>query len=214
MNAGVPEPDEELRAAQSGRDDALATLAHEFRNALAPIRTAVEIMRVIGHKDAALNTARDVIERQVERLSRLVDDHLDVARSAVPEPEATRLLSPGMPRRIVVIDDNADAAESVAMLLRLKGHEVHISYDGDAGVGAALKTSADCVIVDIGLPGIDGYEVARRLRSHDHDHRLMLIALTGYGQPEDIRRSAEAGFDHHLVKPVTQEVLESLIRHR
>ena len=114
-----------------------------------------------------------------------------------------------MPRRIVVIDDNADAAESVAMLLRLKGHEVHITYDGDAGVSAALKTACDCVIVDIGLPGIDGYEVARRLRSHDHDHRLMLIALTGYGQPEDIMRSAEAGFDHHLVKPVAQEVLET-----
>jgi CheY-like chemotaxis protein len=116
-------------------------------------------------------------------------------------------------RRIVLIDDNIDAAESLAMLLRLKGHEVHVAYDGPGGVSLALKASPDCVLIDIGLPGIDGYEVAKRLRLHDRGG-MLLIALTGYGQAEDRMRSEQAGFDHHLVKPVSQEVLEDLLRER
>jgi len=353
-------------------DEFLAMLAHEFRNPLAPIRSAVEIMRVIGQKDPALEKAREMISRQVDQLSRLVDQLLDVTRIkqgtiglerkavdvnavlwaavAVVEPliaerghtlkvlplsevlnvegdfdrlkqvlvnlldNAARYTDPGgdivlsaarekefvairvkdngigippqalpiifdlftradrnpqgglgvglalvrelvelhggsveaesagankgseftvrlppdneaapraqplrnvsgreMSRRIVLIDDNVDAAESLAMLLRLKGHEVHVAYDGAQGVSIALKTVPDCVLVDIGLPGIDGYEVAKRLRSHDRNG-MLLVALTGYGQTEDRRRSEQAGFDHHLVKPVSQEVLEDLLR--
>lgn len=358
-------------------DEFLAMLAHEFRNPLAPIRSAVEIMRVIGQKDPALEKAREVIARQVDHLSRLVDQLLDVSRmtqgatglekvpvdvnallwravetvqpliderghalrvmplaqpvnvegdfkrlsqvvanlldnaarytegdgeivlSAVKETDGVAIcvkdngigIAPdalpvifdlftrahrsaerpqgglgiglslvrnlvelhggtveaksagvgegsefivklpllkqsaraGQPlktphgretlRRIVVIDDNVDAAESLAMLLRLKGHEVHVAYDGPAGVALAMKTLPDCVLVDIGLPGIDGYEVAKRLRAHDRDG-MLLIALTGYGQSEDRLRSEQAGFDHHLVKPVAQNVLEDLLRER
>lgn len=356
-------------------DEFFGMLAHEFRNPLAPIRSAVEIMRVIGQKDPALEKAREVIARQVEQLSRLVDQLLDVSRmkqgtidlarkpvdvnailwSAVEvvqplvaerghalkvlpltqpldvegdlerltqiivnlldnaarytEPNGEIVLSASKeknyvairvkdngvgisaealpiifdlftrahrsaerpqgglgigltlvrelaemhggsveaksagpnqgsefvvrlpllrnatragqplrkqagretPRRIVLIDDNIDAAESLAMLLRLKGHEVHVAYDGPGGVSLALKTSPDCVLIDIGLPGIDGYEVAKRLRSHDRDG-MLLVALTGYGQAEDRMRSEQAGFDHHLVKPVSQQVLEDLLR--
>jgi CheY-like chemotaxis protein/two-component sensor histidine kinase len=356
-------------------DEFLAMLAHEFRNPLAPIRSAVEIMRVIGQKDPALEKAREVISRQVDHLSRLVDQLLDVTRiqqgtidlarraidvnavlwgaveivqpliderghelavqplsevvnvegdferlvqivvnlldnaarytdvdgrivlsaareddvvairvidngvgigpDALPiifdlfasEPRAAerphgglgigltlvrelvhlhggtveaksaglkagseftvrlplvkQAVRTGQPlrkktgretsRRIVLVDDNVDAAESLAMLLRLNGHEVHVAYDGSSGVALALKTEPDCVLVDIGLPGIDGYEVAKRLRSHD-DNGTLLVALTGYGQTEDRKRSEQAGFDHHLVKPVSQEVLEDLLR--
>jgi nitrogen-specific signal transduction histidine kinase len=356
-------------------DEFLAMLAHEFRNPLAPIRSAVEIMRVIGQKDPALEKAREVISRQVDHLSRLVDQLLDVTRiqrgtidlthkavdvnavlwraveivqpliderghdlvvrplsevvsvegdferlvqivvnlldnaarytevdgrimlsagrekdivaidvkdngvgigaDALPiifdlfarEPRTAERPQGGLgigltlvrelvhlhggtveaksaglkagseftvrlplvkqavrtdqplrkhagretSRRIVLIDDNVDAAESLAMLLRLKGHEVHVAYDGPSGVSLALKTEPDCVLVDIGLPGIDGYEVAKRLRSHDENGTL-LVALTGYGQTEDRKRSEQAGFDHHLVKPVSQEVLEDLLR--
>lgn len=358
-------------------DEFLAMLAHEFRNPLAPIRSAVEIMRVIGQKDPALEKAREMISRQVDHLSRLVDQLLDVslisqgaialenesidvnsvlwravervqplvderghelrvlplsqalsvrgdferltqaignllenaARYTEPDgrivlrareddegvsihvedngigiaPDSLSIIfdlfaqahrsaerpqgglgiglalvrnlvelhggdvearSPGpgqgsefivrLPllrrearpgqtphapsgrdtlRRIVVIDDNVDAAESLAMLLRLKGHEVHIAYDGPAGVSLAQKTDPDCVLVDIGLPGIDGYEVAKRLRAQESE-RTLLIALTGYGQSEDRLKSEQAGFDHHLVKPVAQDVLEDVLRER
>jgi CheY-like chemotaxis protein len=115
------------------------------------------------------------------------------------------------PRRIVIIDDNLDAAESLAMLLRLQGHEVHVAYDGPTGVALTLKTVPDCVLVDIGLPGIDGYEVAKRLRAQD-GNGMLLVALTGYGNNEDRMKSEQAGFDHHLVKPVPQSVLEDLLR--
>ena len=358
-------------------DEFLAMLAHEFRNPLAPIRSAVEIMRVIGQKDPALEKAREMISRQVDHLSRLVDQLLDVshisqgtialsnesvdvnsilwravemvqplvderghdlrvlplthplcirgdferlaqvignllenaaryteargrivlralddedsvsihiedngigiapdslsvifdlftqahrsaehpqgglgiglalvrnlvelhggsveARSAGPgqgsefsvrlpllRSEARQGQTPRAPsgrvtlRRIVLIDDNVDAAESLAMLLRLKGHEVHIAYDGPAGVALARKTEPDCVLVDIGLPGIDGYEVAKRLRAQESG-RALLIALTGYGQSDDRVKSGQAGFDHHLVKPVAQDVLDDVLRER
>jgi CheY-like chemotaxis protein/two-component sensor histidine kinase len=371
-------PEERARPDGDARDEEfLAMLAHEFRNPLAPIRSAVEIMRVIGQRDPALEKAREVIARQVDLLSRLVDQLLDVSHMAqgtialvkapvdvnsviwravesvqpliderghrlkvqplaqpvsvegdferlsqifvnlldnaaryteaggeivvkvakdrdfatvevqdngggIP-PESLPVIfdlftrahrsaerpqgglgiglslvrnlvemhggtvearSAGMkqgsefivrlplmkqaaragqplrtqsgretPRRIVVIDDNLDAAESLAMLLRLKGHEVHVAYDGPSGVALVLKTSPECVLVDIGLPGIDGYEVAKRLRAKDTDG-MLLVALTGYGQNEDRIRSEQAGFDHHLVKPVAQSVLEDLLRER
>jgi len=380
----LSDAEERLKAAQDDgaqqrdhRDDEfLGMLAHELRNPLAPIRNAVEIMRLIGQKDTALRTALQLISRQVDHLSRVVDDLLDMseigqgkivlekkrvdvnaivwgavevvqpliderkhrlnvlplARAAFVEGDPARLVQivsnlldnaakysepggeitlgatvdtnsvticvsdtgvgiapellphvfdlfsdaqravergqaglglglsvvrnlvelhggtiearsagfrrgsefvmtfplaedpaqaqapirrePGRdtPRRIVVIDDNQDAAESLAMLLRLKGHDVEIAYDGSTGVELALSSAPDCVLVDIGLPGIDGYEVAKRLRSHDRDHRMMLIALTGYGQQEDRERSRIAGFDHHLVKPVAQNVLEGVLR--
>lgn len=361
-------------------DEFLAMLAHEFRNPLAPIRSAVEIMRVIGQKDHALEKAREVISRQVDQLSRLVDQLLEVsdmaqgtmalerlpvdvnavlwnavdkmqpfiderghtltvapletpvtveadfdrlsqvfenlldnaarytdpggeitvtatradgevaiavrdngkgmasdmlpqifdlfararrnvgkpqgslgigltlvrkvvelhggsveAKSAglkqgaefvvtlplppkMAQPPVTVKTQPGREtaRRIVVIDDNIDAAESLAMLLRLKGHEVHVAYDGPAGVELAMKTAPDCVLVDIGLPLMDGYEVAKRLRAHDQSTQMstLLVALTGYGQAADRIKSEQAGFDHHLVKPVAQNVLEDLLRER
>lgn len=95
--------------------------------------------------------------------------------------------------------------------LRLDGHEVHVAYEGYTGVSLALEKDPDCVLVDIGLPGIDGYEVAKRLRTKQPKGDLMLIALTGYGQIKDQMRSKEAGFDHHLVKPVARDILEEII---
>jgi nitrogen-specific signal transduction histidine kinase/CheY-like chemotaxis protein len=378
LRARLADAEAKLERLQNERvgNEFFTMLAHEFRNPLAPIRSAVEIMRVIGQKDPALEKAREMISRQVDHLSRLVDQLLDVSHitqgtiplqkepvdanavlwravelaqplieergqalrvvplaqpadiegdferlvqvvrnlldnaarytdargeimvSAAKEDDAiaisvkdngigiapeslavifdlftqahrsaerpeglgiglslvrnivelhggsveaksgglghgsefivtlplrTGAMRPGQPakpasgremaRRIVLIDDNVDAAESLAMLLRLKGHEVHVAYDGPAGVALALKTGPDCVLVDIGLPGIDGYEVAKRLRSHDGGTTL-LVALTGYGQNEDRIKSEQAGFDHHLVKPVAQNVLEDLLRER
>ena len=385
LNARLSRAEEELSALQGAmdplqpqppHDEFLGMLAHELRNPLAPIRNAVDIMRLIGQKDAALRTAVDLISRQVDQLSRVVDDLLDLsqlnqgkinlttrpvdvntllwdavdnvqpiiderkhrlnvlplAEPATVQGDAARLVqvignllynaakyteqggeitlgasvesevvaisvedtgvgiaadllphvfelfaqarrtgervqaglglglsvvrnlvamhggtvearSAGLkhgaefivrlplqtgaaevavpvrsetgrdlPRRIVVIDDNQDAAESLAMLLRLKGHDVEIAFDGVSGVELALGSTPDCVLVDIGLPGIDGYEVAKRLRAHDRNGRTLLIALTGYGQAEDRTRSQRAGFDHHLVKPVAQNVLEDILR--
>jgi signal transduction histidine kinase len=120
------------------------------------------------------------------------------------------------PLRILIVDDNMDSAESLALLMRMAGHEVRTAYEGLSAVAEARTFMPDVVVLDIGLPGMDGYEVAHRLRQEPGGDRLMLLALTGYGQEEDRRRSREAGFDHHLVKPINlerfQELLESWCR--
>lgn len=113
--------------------------------------------------------------------------------------------------RLLVVDDNQDAANSLALLLRLQGHEVRVAYSGLAAVEIAKTCTPDVVFMDIGMPGIDGYEAARRIREIPGLGKVVLAALTGWGQQQDRRRSAEAGFNHHLVKPPEPEVLDRLI---
>jgi PAS domain S-box-containing protein len=115
------------------------------------------------------------------------------------------------PRRVLLIDDNEDAAESLAMMLRADGHEVRTGFSAAAALEMAAAWQPEVVLLDIGLPVMDGYEVARRLRAGPARAGMRLVALTGYGQPEDIQRSAAAGFDSHLVKPVGLEALARAI---
>jgi PAS domain S-box-containing protein len=113
--------------------------------------------------------------------------------------------------RLLVVDDNNDAAVSLAMLLRLQGHEVRVANDGPSALELATSYRPGLVFLDIGMPGMDGYEVARRMRRTPGLENIVLAALTGWGQQEDRRRTAEAGFDHHLVKPTEPKALESLL---
>ena len=113
--------------------------------------------------------------------------------------------------RLLVVDDNVDAAISLAMLLRLQGHEVRVAHDGPSALDLATSYRPDMVFLDIGMPGMDGHEVARRLRQHPELKNVVLAAITGWGQQEDRRRTAEVGFDHHLVKPVEPAALENLL---
>jgi PAS domain S-box-containing protein len=372
--------DEALRDADRKKDEFLAMLAHELRNPLAPLRNALEVMRLAPGNAEAVRRAQDMMDRQVQQLARLVDDLLDVSRitlgklelrrerldlsavllSAVetsrplieagrhaltlvppPQPLAvdgdrTRLAQvlsnllnnaakytpeggriclilerdgqqavvriqdsgvgipagmlstifelfsqgeesrhsaqgglgigltlvrrlaelhggsveahsdgsgkgsefvvrlplagdplegqrrgggegsayqaeAGPAQRILVVDDNIDSAESLATMLRLLGHEVHTVYDGPAAVRAAATFAPEVVLLDIGLPGMDGYEVARQLRALPQVRGAVLVAQTGWGQEEDRRRSREAGFDHHLVKPVDPAALREVL---
>jgi signal transduction histidine kinase/ActR/RegA family two-component response regulator len=369
---------EELVEAGRRKDEFLAMLSHELRNPLAPIRTALHVLRRSGSPDPNAGRAREIIERQVDQLSRLIDDLLDVSRIArgkiqlarqvtdlrsivrlavetsrplieqrqhrldvalPPEPlwveaDAARLgqvltnllnnaakytdpggqialtatreaaeavlsvrdtgvgvppaLQPrifdmfmqadrsahqtqgglglgltlvrrlvemhggsigvvsegagkgsefivrlplaaapavapaapqvsaepaaGQPMRLLVVDDNQDGAESLALMLRLWGHEVSLAYDGTTALKKVQAEQPDVVLLDIGLPGMDGYEVARRVRQQPELERIALVAMTGYGQDEDRRRSSEVGFDDHLVKPVDVTALERLLR--
>jgi len=113
-------------------------------------------------------------------------------------------------RSILIVEDNADAREAMRMLLELDGHVVMAAAEGVEALELARAKDPDIALVDIGLPGIDGYEVARRIRAAG-DKRPLLIALTGYGQPEDRRRATEAGFDSLLVKPVDPAALTDLL---
>jgi two-component system CheB/CheR fusion protein len=128
-------------------------------------------------------------------------------------PPATRPARPAMPCRILVVDDNDDGAHTLAMLLKLWGHDFRLAHDGPSAVKIADSFRPEVVLLDIGLPGMDGYEVARRLREEAGLKDVFLVAVTGYGQDDDRRRSRESGFDHHLVKPVDPEALEQLLAH-
>jgi len=114
-------------------------------------------------------------------------------------------------RRLLVVDDNKDAAESMSMLLEMWGHDVAYAYDGPTALETAEQWRPEAVFLDIGLPGMDGYEVAERLRELPQAKDAVLIAITGYGQEDDRLRSLRAGIDHHLVKPVAPDALRSLI---
>lgn len=118
--------------------------------------------------------------------------------------------SPMPGRSILIVEDNADAREALRMLLELDGYVVEAAAEGAEAIEVALTKDPDIALVDIGLPGIDGYEVARRVRARD-PRRPLLIALTGYGQPEDRKRATEAGFDSLLVKPVDPGALADLL---
>lgn len=356
-----------LKDADRKKDEFLATLAHELRNPLAPIRNGLQILKLVGNDPAAAEQSRAMMERQVEQMTRLIDDLMDVSRisqgkiqlqrtrmpladavrNAVetsrpliearghtlvtdvpPEPiyvegDLTRLSqvfanllnnaakytdegghirlaielqgydvlvrvsdngvgipdqllnqifemfvqvnssqnksqgglgiglnivqrlvgmhggsitaesrgqgqgstftvrlpvmqscaaehsdSPALPpldhtcRRILVVDDNCDAANSLAMMLRMIGNETQIAYDGQEAVDAAASFLPDVILMDIGMPNLNGYEACRRIREQPWGKSVILVACTGWGQEEDKRRSSEAGFDLHMTKPI------------
>ncbi|NLD53585.1 MAG: PAS domain-containing protein [Burkholderiaceae bacterium] len=369
----------ELAESLRRKDEFLATLAHELRNPLAPIVTALEVLRLKSPEDEQMRWSRDVIDRQVRHMTRLVDDLLDVARIAtgkaqlrterielasvvnhaveasrnvidagrhelsielpaepllveadptrlsqvlanllsnaakytphggriglrvradgaeavmevtdngigIPQPELERIFSmfaqvtpaidrsqgglgiglalsrglvelhggridatssgPGkgstftvrlplgvapavkhapLPaaaaqpaqgtaaRRILVVDDNIDAAESLAMLLQLDGHETALAHDGQRALELARSFAPQVILLDIGLPLMNGYEVARRLRAQPWGRGIALIAVTGWGQEQDRQQAQAAGFDHHLTKPLDPSRLAALL---
>lgn len=115
-------------------------------------------------------------------------------------------------RRVLVADDNRDGADSLGLLLSLEDHEVHVAYTGGEALALAVAHPPEIAFLDVGMPDIDGYELARRLRSVPFNHRPTLVAVTGWGRPDDVRRALEAGFDHHVTKPLDPDVLPALFR--
>ncbi len=113
--------------------------------------------------------------------------------------ETLQRLGPAL--RVLVVDDNVDTVTTLAMLVKESGHAVRMAYDGTSVVEAALDYRPNVVLLDIGLPGLNGYEVAKQLRQQPARQNTVLVAMTGYGQESDRQRSKDAGFDHHLVKP-------------
>jgi PAS domain S-box-containing protein len=369
--------EEALRVADRRKDEFLATLAHELRNPLAPVRNGLEIMRLATSNPAAIERARAMMERQIQQMTRLIEDLLDLSRisrgkielrkqrldvtAAIqhaletsrpliehaghrlrvelpstpiwaeadltrleqifanllnnaakytePGGQITVILAPsahgtaeirvrdtgiGIPpdqleqvfemfsqvsrsqhrsggglgiglnivkqlvemhggsvhaesagldhgsefvvelplltevqdpsaapgtasraasghHRVLVTDDNVDAADSMAMMLEIMGHEVEVAHDGLQALAAAPSFRPNVFLLDIGMPNLNGYDTCRRLREQPGGDRLHVIALTGWGQEEDKRRSREAGFDYHLVKPVEPAALQELL---
>jgi CheY-like chemotaxis protein len=135
------------------------------------------------------------------------------ARATGPAPSAARTeeTSAMSARRILVVDDNRDSAESMAVLLRLQGHETETAFHGNDVLPTARRFQPHLILLDIGLPGMDGYEVARLIRADADIGKVRLAAMSGYGRDEDRARSADVGFDHHFIKPVDLAAVEKVI---
>lgn len=217
------------------KDESLARLAHDLRNPVAAISGALDLARrATSREDVAW--AQDTMERQIGHLVRRIDDLLDLARGARediepkrPQPDAAEVArdaddSPGsraepdagsppsnpVGARILVVDDNVDSARGTARLLQLAGHDVRVAYDGHQALAVARDHRPQFVILDIVLPGMDGYEVARQLRGDSRLRDTVIIAASGYSE-DDYRRPEEAGFDHHLVKPIDYDALRAIL---
>jgi CheY-like chemotaxis protein len=114
-------------------------------------------------------------------------------------------------QRVLLVDDNTDSSEPLSLLLQAKGHETRVAVEGAEAISVADDFQPHCVVLDLGLPGMDGYEVARRLRERPYGATLTLVALTGWAGKDVRTKAAEAGFDYHLVKPVNWEELEQIV---
>jgi CheY-like chemotaxis protein len=129
----------------------------------------------------------------------------------VPAESHAFAAEPGRPLNVLVVDDNRDVASSMALVLRTAGHAVFVSHDGREAIETMTRVQPDAVLLDIGLPGADGFEVARRIRANPDYARTLLVAISGYGQDDHRMLSRAAGFDHHLVKPVEPDAVLHLL---
>jgi CheY-like chemotaxis protein len=158
----------------------------------------------------AVTRTLEEIEERLHRSAAAPQDHPvfmlapDCAEESQAEPAP-----PGL--RVLVVDDNVDAAHTLAMLVQLAGHDVRIAYDGPPALTMAQAFQPQVVLLDLNLPAMDGYEVARKLRERPETHEAVLAAVSGWGQPEDKRRSRDAGFDRHFVKPVDPKIITKLL---
>lgn len=198
---------EELDHTPPSHDEFLATLAHDLRNPLAALQMALQIVKS-SEDPLAIERAVDLMDEQIQSMARMVDELGDGSRVAQsPEPKA----EPSTPRRVLVVDDNPATTEIQAQLLRFAGHEVRTVHDGSAALSMALRFRPHVVLLDLGLPGRDGIEVARALRSYPETEASLLVAITGSSLDCDRSAAQEAGFDHYLVKPTDPETILALV---
>jgi CheY-like chemotaxis protein len=221
-------PGTSIRVRTCRRDDSAIIEVSDEGRGIAPeilpkiFELFAQDQKTLDRKSGGLGIGLSVCRRLVEMHGGTVAAHSDgvgrgstftlalpLVRSTAGNTVASANAAPASPKRILVVDDNADAAESIAMLLQLSGHETRVVYGGTEALELCRGYTPDVIVLDIGLPGMDGYEVIHRLRETGYAGRA--IALSGYGQPEDRQKSAIAGFDAHFVKPVELATLEAAL---
>jgi CheY-like chemotaxis protein len=189
------------------KDQRLRKTVHDLKNCLAPVRNALRLLERADVDAATAAYARALIEKQVNAMEQLCDAL--VAEPGVATTPAAAQAPAGPARRILIVDDNRAWVDSLAIVLRGQGHTVYTAYGGRRAIEIAEDLKPDVVILDIEMPEVSGYEAARQLRRRLTRHRPTLIALTVWSDDMDKALAREAGFDHHLSKPMA---FDDLIR--
>jgi CheY-like chemotaxis protein len=225
----LPQTEAERAAQDQRRDEFLVMLAHEMRNPLAPILNAIHLLQERGPASPDLVWAREMIDRQVLHLGLLIDELITVTHGgaempAVPGIAHQAAIAVSVPdtivpvtrsdatiRRIIVVDDHAEAAATLAAVLLTAGQDARWVTDGAQAIRLAEDFRPHAMVIDLGLPLMDGSEIARRIRRTEWGRTTLLIALTGQGTFADRDAARSAGFDHFLLKPVTPRVLIEIL---
>jgi CheY-like chemotaxis protein len=204
---------EELRTADRRKDESLGTCVAEMRRRLAALSNEVRTIAEQRGDAEAVGRSCSNVEQQLAEVERWMDD-LPIApsgdRADEESPGESKPCAPGG-RRILVVDDNRDAARSLAKQLVRLGNVTRTAYDGLEAVEVAERFRPEAILLDLGMPKLNGYDAARRIREQPWGEGVLLLALTGWGQEDDKRRSKEAGFDHHVTKPVDVDAMMRLI---
>jgi len=171
------------------------------------------VMRLLGIAADQLADNLDVFSL-VDHANERSLTGLGIGRSLATAPSAVEATTNPTRRRVLVVDDNHDGAETLSMLLELAGYEIRVAYDGLAALDAVAEFHPDAILLDIGLPLLNGYDVCRRIRDEPANAGVLIVAVTGWGQESDRQRSRSVGFDEHLVKPVDPTELLQLLAER
>lgn len=194
----------------------LATLVHEIRDPLAPIRNAAELLRALCNDERQL-LAIAVIERQVLRLMRVLDDALEHTGSqpdATPDASVRWRSHPKIKaRRVLVVDDHADSAQSLAQVLACSGHAVLTATSGEQALVLADDFQPEAIVIDIGLPGMDGFDLATQLRKRPGTSHALLLALSGLSLKQFRDNDSYSMFRHYLLKPTSPYTIMYIIEH-
>ena len=207
----LEEKAEDARSKEEAKNELIALLEHELRNPLASLLSATELMTLTELPREEQKKLLGTMCQRIRAMTHILEISLTknpprlpaTAQQVVPQKNT------GSGLKVLVVDDNQDAAQSLGRLLELRGHRVALTYDGAGALSGATLDEPHVIILDIGLPDTDGYTVARGLRERKVGSTL--IALSGYGQAEDKEKAMAAGFDFHLTKPIGLADLEPLL---
>jgi CheY-like chemotaxis protein/anti-sigma regulatory factor (Ser/Thr protein kinase) len=208
-----------IRVRDTGVGIAATLLPHIFELFTQAERSLARSQGGLGIGLALVQRLTELHDGTVEATSVVGEGSEFVVRLSVPSADAPLPASSitesdqptTRPLKVLVVDDNVDTVLSFTMLLKASGHDVRAAHDGPTAVQVALDFRPDVVLLDIGLPGLNGYEVAKRIRQQPDFQNVVLVALTGYGQDSDRQSSLQAGFDHHLVKPARLAQLQQIL---
>lgn len=195
-----------------------ARFVHDLRNGLASVRAAASMLTHAGTNPSIVAKVAEGLQEQVRLMVELVDAFVgkSPATTAVTPgespPPSSSTPAPASRRSVLVADDNADAASALARFLRLEDYRVNVAFDGEQALALAAADPPDVMLLDIGMPTRDGYELARTVRSQPWGADVQLIAISGWFSPEDRERASLAGFNAHLSKPIDMDQLQRLLR--